>query len=179
CSDVSSLVDRTQEPHDGAQHDHHHLLPRRRLPSVPEKFAVFQPRNRVYPQSLHSSSISVFTTSNIFFLKSSYITHCNTKCFSSSISPDMHNKHLLSCGSSLLSLFVFGYLPVSILNSFGPPLSLVMISLACGSSCLRYGSNLSVCLSVLYVRSFGFVFILSLHSFSSLSCIFSIPYPMF
>src|SRR6185369_7936482 len=59
CSDVSSLVDRTQEPHDGAQHDHDHLLPRRRLPSVPEKFAVFQPRNRGYRQSLHSSSISL------------------------------------------------------------------------------------------------------------------------
>ena len=53
-------------------------------------------------------------------------------------------------------------------------LNRVMTSRARRSSCVRYCSNESVCLSERYVRNFGFIIIRCFHSLSSLSPILSL-----
>jgi len=92
----------------------------------------------------HSNSVFIFfiiaslflTTDQIVFsLRSSYNSQSNTKWVSSSTSlffssSDGHNKQVLSSSGRGLSRLVILCLPVSILSSFVPPLSLVITLLA-------------------------------------------------
>ena len=121
------------------------------------------------------------TASNIFsgLHTALYTEQFVTKCVSSSISPFIQIRHLLSLSSSGLSLFVIAYLPVSILSSFVPPLNLVITSLASWSRVVKYAcSNCSCVLRSMYVRSLGLLCILAFHCASSLSLIFSLIVPL-